>query len=61
MKKNTDHCVFHDNVMLCKHCGAEEVLTFPLEVMEFTKKVKAFIKLHKDCEPAPAEQTKGTP
>ncbi len=64
MKKNTDHCTFRDNVMLCSHCGGTHTVPLPMEIKDFTKKVKSFIALHEDCKPVavervPADDTEG--
>lgn len=50
MKKNTDHCVFTDNLLKCLHCGGTFTLNFPMDIKEIGQKAKAFISLHEDCK-----------
>jgi len=50
MKKNTDHCVFQNNVLTCLHCGGVFTLKLPIDVKDLGKKVDSFIALHVDCE-----------
>ena len=49
-KKNTDHCVFKDNLLKCLHCGGSFKLLLPMDIKEIGNKARIFIKLHEDCE-----------
>jgi hypothetical protein len=50
MKKNTDHCVFRNNALLCLHCNGTFTLKLPMDIDALSKKTKLFIKLHEDCK-----------
>lgn len=49
-RQDASHCFIKGNRLVCDHCGSTYDLEFPITVDEFTKKINAFIMLHKDCK-----------
>lgn len=53
-RRNTDHVVFDGNrqMMVCRHCGAEQALNFPMAIGEAAGAMGRYVEEHKACQPA---------
>jgi hypothetical protein len=57
---DTSHVVFHpakQHVLWCERCDGQHELKLPMDIHLVAEKMKAFVKLHEDCEPRATNPT----
>ena len=50
IKKAPSHCVIRNGNLFCSHCGATQLIPYPIAVTIYGAMIDAFEKVHKNCK-----------